>query len=647
MKPGASAGFSVPGHLEALVRAWEARDPGEWQDDATRYAAFAKQALALGSPGLAFDMCSNGLLQFPADGEVRYLSALALANGGSSGRAARVLGDLLGSNPGGKLHVEALSLAGRVAKDQWARLPEGAERVAAGAQARSCYQRAFEASRDPFPGINAATMNLLTGRATEGRRIAREVRDFCTSRTGKSEAIDLWDCATLGEACLLLGDLAAAMDWYRQAAATAGRRHGDIASVRRQVKLLSPHLDGAAAALAIMAVPRVAVFTGHMIDALGRTQSRFPNQIEPAVATAIDRLIAEIGIGFGYCSGACGADIVFAERMFAKGAEVNIVLPFSREDFVQTSVAFAGKGWVERFDRVLARAASVSYCVEESHLGDDVLFAYAAQLTAGLAVLRSEQLETDVLMLAVAESEDERRTGGTLSNVTRWKAMGRQAVLVNLRDIRNTVPRAVQLRETLPPQSATQKPGADGLFWGRRQIRTMLFADMVGFSKLREHETPQFFVHFLGAIEREIDAGETRPIFGNTWGDGLYLVFEDVVPGADFALRLRDAIARIEWAKAGLPADMDIRIGMHTGPVFRAIDPIIKRENFFGAHVTRTARIEPVAAPGTVYVSEQLAAALAASDDRRFACDYLGILALSKQFGSSKMYRLRRASEAE
>jgi len=632
--------------VETLARAWQARDPAEWRGDAGRYIAFGRQAIALGSPGLAFDILSEALAHFPADPELRYLSALALANGGSSGQATRILRELLAGENGGAIRSDILSLAGRVAKDRWSKLPEGAERAAAGEQARLHYRQAFDLSRDFFPGINAATMSIITGEPEEGRRIAREVRALCLARVKAGEE-DFWLHATLGEACLLLGEKPAAADWYRQAAAAAGRRHGDIASMRRQAMLLAPRVDGAAEILEILAIPRVAMFTGHMIDAPGRVQARFPARIESAVAAGVALLIEENNVGFGYCSAACGADILFAELMLRRGAEVDIVLPFRREDFVKTSVAFAGEGWVERFDRVLARAASVSYCVEENHLGDDVLYAYAAELTIGLAALRAGQLETEAVMLAVAEPEDTGRIGGTAGNVTRWEGQGRRAAVLNLREVRANEPApklsAASGTDIAPSQEA--KPA--GLPWGRRQIRTMLFADMVGYSRLREHETPQFFVHFLGAIEREIDASRDRPVFGNTWGDGLYLVFEDVAHGADFALRLRDAIARIEWRKTGLPADMNIRVGMHTGPVFRTLDPIIKQENFFGSHVTRAARIEPVAAPGSVYVSEQSAAALAASDDRRFACDYLGPLGLAKQYGSGRIYRLRRASEPE
>jgi len=641
--PGQAQG---PEQIDALARAWEARDPAQWKEDPERYAAYGRQAITLGSPGLAFDILSEGRVRFPANLALGYLSALALANGGSSGHAARLLRELLSGEGGGALRSDILSLAGRVAKDRWSKLPEGAERAAAGAQARVHYRQAFDLSREYFPGINAATMSALTGEPEEGRRIAREVRALCLARAEAGED-DFWIRATLGEACLLLGENAAAAEWYRQAAAAAVRRHGDIASMRRQVLLLAPRTDGAAEILQILAVPRVAIFTGHMIDAPGRAQARFPARIEDAVEAAIARLIKENNVGFGYCSAACGADILFAEQMLRRGAEVDIVLPFRRDDFVRTSVAFAGESWIERFDRVLSRAASVNYCVEESHLGDDVLYAYAAELTIGLAALRAGQLETEVVMLAVAEPDDAGGIGGTAGNVMRWERQGRRVAVLNLREIRAGAPEPVQSAATSPAGGKSHEPTPAGLPWGRRQIRTMLFADMVGYSKLREHETPQFFVHFLGAIEREIDASRDRPVFGNTWGDGLYLVFENVAHGADFALRLRDAIARIEWRKAGLPADMNIRVGMHTGPVFRTLDPIIKQENFFGSHVTRAARIEPVAAPGSVYVSEQTAAALAASDDRRFACDYLGPLGLAKEYGSGKIYRLRRASEPE
>jgi class 3 adenylate cyclase len=180
-----------------------------------------------------------------------------------------------------------------------------------------------------------------------------------------------------------------------------------------------------------------------------------------------------------------------------------------------------------------------------------------------------------------------------------------------------------------------------------REIKTMLFADMVGFSLLADESAPSFIVHFLGEVAKVIAAGQVQPTFKNTWGDGLFLVFDDIVVGADFALRLRDAMQYINWAAVGLPADTNIRMGLHAGPVFPGQDLIIAQRNFFGSHVNMAARIEPITPPGAVYVSEQFASLLVARGTTDFACDYMGHIALAKRFGVYPIYRLRRSHEVE
>ena len=62
---------------------------------------------------------------------------------------------------------------------------------------------------------------------------------------------------------------------------------------------------------------------------------------------------------------------------------------------------------------------------------------------------------------------------------------------------------------------------------------------------------------------------------------------------------------------------------------------------FIGSHVSRTARIEPITPPGTVYVTEPFAAALVLDGRAPFACDYVGHLQLAKDYGRLRMYRLR------
>ena len=58
---------------------------------------------------------------------------------------------------------------------------------------------------------------------------------------------------------------------------------------------------------------------------------------------------------------------------------------------------------------------------------------------------------------------------------------------------------------------------------------------------------------------------------------------------AAFALRLRELIERFGRAEHGFPGDLDIRISLHAGPVYRTVDPFTKRTNFWGFDINRAA----------------------------------------------------------
>src|SRR5690606_1998441 len=149
-----------------------------------------------------------------------------------------------------------------------------------------------------------------------------------------------------------------------------------------------------------------------------------PASAEAALAAHLARRLDALDAGIGYCSAACGADLLFVEALLARGGEVHITLPFARDDFVVTSVAWAGRGWVELFDRALAQATSVSYGVRERFLGDESLYAHAGQLMQGAAVLRARALESTPMLLAVLDPAAGRRPGGTRDLVQNWERLG-------------------------------------------------------------------------------------------------------------------------------------------------------------------------------------------------------------------------------
>ena len=62
-----------------------------------------------------------------------------------------------------------------------------------------------------------------------------------------------------------------------------------------------------------------------------------------------------------------------------------------------------------------------------------------------------------------------------------------------------------------------------------------------------------------------------------------------------------------------------------------------------GAHVVVAARIEPDAAPGSAYVSEALAGALATFHGDRVRCGYVGRTQGRKGFPATPIFNLSRA----
>ncbi len=51
----------------------------------------------------------------------------------------------------------------------------------------------------------------------------------------------------------------------------------------------------------------------------------------------------------------------------------------------------------------------------------------------------------------------------------------------------------------------------------------------------------------------------------NTWGDGLFVVFDDVVTCTRFALCLLHRVHETKWEQYGLPPELTMRVGMHAG----------------------------------------------------------------------------------
>ena len=108
-----------------------------------------------------------------------------------------------------------------------------------------------------------------------------------------------------------------------------------------------------------------------------------------------------------------------------------------------------------------------------------------------------------------------------------------------------------------------------------------------------------------------------------------------------------DVLVCILWSRLGtrLPKDFTREDGTPyasgTEWEFEDTDPIVGTTNYFGAHVSRAARVEPITPEGSVYVTEHLAAGLALDPAGEFDCDYDGTIPAAKGYGDLGMYLLR------
>ena len=260
----------IPSPLRDLYERWHALDADRRPLTSAIAEGLAREALGLGQPTLACEILRTQGVDQHVSPEARYLAALAHARVGASNRALAMALSLLDDPTATALHDDALSLSGRIAKDRWLRLPPGAAREHAAKQAVDCYRRAWERSRDIFPGINAATMLRVVGAVDESRALARDV----VAIAGDAQAESHWRAATLAEAALLLDDVPACIEHYGAALRASQGRIGDVASMRRQLRLLAEVMPVPPEVDAALALPRIVVFAGHMIDAADRARPR-------------------------------------------------------------------------------------------------------------------------------------------------------------------------------------------------------------------------------------------------------------------------------------------------------------------------------------------------------------------------------------
>jgi class 3 adenylate cyclase/tetratricopeptide (TPR) repeat protein len=572
----------------------------------------------------SFNRIVNAMKTFPDSVRLRQLRGLTLARLGQTLQARNTLEELYQE---GHRDSETMGLLARVYKDLYRKNNDPLY----ASLSKEIYYDNYRTNKSHYTGINAASMSLILGEKSQAQEIAVEILSCISPDTA-----DIWELASRGEASLITGDIESAVHAYKQVRSAAGDRIGYLSSINSQLHLLSRVMDIPEQVLSLLKPAPMIIFTGHMIDHPERQHPRFPESIADAVSERIEAAIKSIGPAIGFTSASCGADILFIEAMERLGHKVVIYLPFEKDDFIKTSVSFPGEEWVNRFNRIIEEH-DIRYLTGEGYLGNDFLFDFLGKVLFGMAILHADLHHGDAHLLGVVNSSSKGLAGGSHDIIRHWPE-NREKTIIDIADLqKKSFPAAAAVKPAVQ-----RSEDAAGL---KRELRSILFADIVGYSRVEEDQTPIFLHHILKRIAGELSSLPAPDIL-NTWGDAVFAVFPDPSCAVKYALAMQSAIINRDGSGSKLPEDINIRIALHVGPVFVADDPLTGRNNAYGSHINRAARIEPVTLPGKIYVSEQFAAMLAFISGENYSFTYVGRIALPKKFGEQELYLLEPVEDS-
>jgi adenylate cyclase len=576
-------------------------------------------ALVSGDMFDLFERTRSAIDTYPDDPDVRFLQALAMARLGDPDAALR----LYNRNRVEQIATEdAVALKGRILKDLAAR-SHGERQVELFRQASNAYRTAFQMSDGYYSGINAATTALLAGDEAEAQDLAAAI-----SRRPDIASPDSYFAAASGaEAMLVRGKIAEATSLFAAARRRPDASPGMIASTAHQLMLIADRLGADHAdmkALLIATRPSPVVhYCGHMF--------RAGWDFETELAREIHSVLAETGALIAYGPLACGADILIAEAILALGGELHVVLPFSEEDFLRTSVSVGGPEWDARYAVCRDQAASITFATQMQSVDDDELFAYCSKLVMGLAQLRAGIMHTEAFQLAVWDGKPANGVAGTAADCAEWARQGGKTRIIE-------IPKERPPLDPVVIDDVHAKPA-----WA---LRSILFADFAGFSRLDEDHLSYFLETVMGRIAAILDRHRDAVLARNSWGDAIFAVITSPSQAAEIALEIQAELNPKLLQEIGLPAEDGMRISLHYGPIFEHFDAVQGARTFYGTEVTVAARIEPRVPVGAIFTTQPFAAMIESGrNDYHF--EYVGKMDLAKNYGVRILYRLGTGREPD
>jgi adenylate cyclase len=133
----------------------------------------------------------------------------------------------------------------------------------------------------------------------------------------------------------------------------------------------------------------------------------------------------------------------------------------------------------------------------------------------------------------------------------------------------------------------------------KRKLTAILLADVVGYSRLmsvdEEGTHTQLTSHFKDRIEPKIGEYDGRLL--RTMGDGFLVEFDSSVKAVRCAIDIQQMMAKHN-ASVDIDRRIQLRIGINTG------DVIVDDRDIYGNSVNIAARLEGLAEPGGIYITQ-------------------------------------------
>jgi adenylate cyclase len=126
-----------------------------------------------------------------------------------------------------------------------------------------------------------------------------------------------------------------------------------------------------------------------------------------------------------------------------------------------------------------------------------------------------------------------------------------------------------------------------------RQLAAIMFSDMTGYTALMQ-QNEQLAIEkrrrLKGVLETSVSGYNGKIL--QYYGDGALSIFNSAIDGVNCAVEIQQALQQ--------DPKVDLRIGIHTG------DISIEEEAIYGDGVNLASRIESLAVPGSIFISEKV-----------------------------------------